>query len=127
MVFFNKEQPILALPIKFELFIVENLRQEALTFRREVSFCTSNCRIYGELIHAFTSIRMNCFDKEIYEFDVITMASYASIGTTRLFYLTVHSDLSDRARKASFAALGAIFNVKLLQVSYGVKIIVVPK
>lgn len=50
------------------------------------------------------------------EFDVMTMAGHASFETTRRFYLAVRSDLLDRARKASSAALKLLPVAKLLQV-----------
>ena len=50
------------------------------------------------------------------EFDVMTMAGHASFETTRRFYLAVRSDLLDRARKASSAALESISVAELLQV-----------
>ena len=49
------------------------------------------------------------------EFDVMTMVGHASFETTRRFYVAVRSDLLDRARKASSAALKSISAAKLLQ------------
>ena len=49
------------------------------------------------------------------EFDVMTMAGHASFETTRRFYLAVRSDLLDRARKASSAALKSLPVENLLQ------------
>jgi len=49
------------------------------------------------------------------EHDVMTMAGHASFETTRRFYLAVRSDLLDRARKASSAALKSISVANLLQ------------
>ena len=68
----------------------------------------------------FHDLRRTCLtnwlDNGLSEFDVMTMAGHASFETTRRFYLAVRSDLLDRARKASSAALKSLPIAKLLQV-----------
>ena len=63
-----------------------------------------------------TNVNAPQHDNGLSEFDVMTMAGHASFETTRRFYLAVRSDLLDRARKASSAALKFISDAKLLQV-----------
>jgi len=71
----------------------------------------------------FHNLRRTCLTNwlanGLSECDVMTMAGHASFETTRRFYLAVRSDLLDRVRKASSAALKSISVAKLLQVATG--------
>ena len=68
----------------------------------------------------FHDLRHTCLTNSLAnglgEYDVMTMAGHASFETTRRFYLAVRSDLLDRARQASSAAIKSISVAKLLQV-----------
>lgn len=71
----------------------------------------------------FHDLRRTCltgwFSHGLSEYDVMKMAGHANFETTRTFYLAVRSDLLDRTRAASTAALAPIFVARALRAPSG--------
>ena len=105
---------------------IQKLRQQGKWTQRKGLCPVSNFRYQFRAIMKkagiekgeFHDLRRTCLTNwlanGLSEYDVMTMAGHASFETTRRFYLAVRSDLLDRARKASSAALKFISVKKLL-------------
>jgi integrase len=65
----------------------------------------------------FHDLRRTCLSRwlanGLTEYDVMQLAGHSEFSTTHRFYLAVRSDLIDRARAATVAAMGASFGTRL--------------
>jgi integrase len=65
----------------------------------------------------FHDLRRTCLSRwlanGLTEYDVMQLAGHSEFSTTHRFYLAVRSDLIDRARAATVAALGSSFGTRL--------------